>query len=148
LFKRHLVLGFFGLCTLVRAEILPAIAIVLVFDGQMPLGAKSCTPIHRRSRTGSYVDSDQFYRLVTYTYGKRLAQPISIHIFILTNSKATIRFDERTQPPHAEVIIEQIAMQNRPFRVFDGGGGELGSPSDIYLLRCIKRRGCWHGEYW
>ena len=43
------------------------------------------------------------------------------------------------QPPHAEVIIEvveQIAMQNRPFRLFDGGTGGGGCPY-LALLRCV-----------
>ena len=64
------------------------------------------------------LDSDQFHRLVT---AREL--PKSRYIY-LDDDK--IRFDEWTQLPHAEVIIEvavQISMQDQPYRLFDSGTG-------------------------
>jgi hypothetical protein len=84
---------------------------------------KPIPPVAREKLDEFLLDSDQFYRLIT---ARELPKARFIYL-----DEGKIKFDEWTQPPHAEVIIEvveQIAMQNRPFRLFDGGTGGGGCP--------------------
>jgi len=89
-----------------------------------PFSERQPIPPDAREKLEEFsLDSDQFRRLIT---SKEL--PRSRYIYL---DEGKIKFDECTQPPHAEVIIEvveQIAMQNRPFKLFDGGTGGGGCP--------------------
>ena len=88
-------------------------------DVYVPFNEGKPIPTAARERLEEFtLDSDQFRRLVT---AREL--PKSRYIYL---DEGKIKFDEWTQPPHAEVIVEvlvQIAMQDRPFRLFDGGTG-------------------------
>ena len=76
-------------------------------------------PVDAREKLEEFhLDSHEFYRLVTVR-----ELPKSQYIYL---EQGKIMFDEWTKPPHAEVIGEilvQIALQDRPFRLFDGGTG-------------------------
>ena len=88
-------------------------------DVYIPFNKGRPIPTAARERLEEFtLDSHQFYRLVTTRETAK-----SRYIYL---DEGKIKFDEWTQPPHAEVIgevLEQIGMQNRPFRLFGGGTG-------------------------
>ena len=88
-------------------------------DLYIPFNEGNSIPTAARERLEEFtLDSDQFHHLVT---AREL--PKSRYIYL---DEGKIKFDEWTQPPHAEVIGEvlvQVAMQDRPFRLFDCGTG-------------------------
>jgi hypothetical protein len=77
--------------------------------------------VARETLSGYTLTSQQYYSLVT---NREL--PCGRYIYL---DGGKIMFDEWTMPPHAEVIIEiaeQIAVQNRNRKLFQGGtGGSL-----------------------
>jgi hypothetical protein len=87
-------------------------------------------PMEARQKLEEFkLSSEEFYGLVT---AREL--PKSRYIYL---DQGKIKFDEWTQPPHAQVIIEvavQVALQDRPFRLFDGGTGEGNSCLFVFWL--------------
>ena len=77
-------------------------------------------PMDARQKLEEFqLTSDDFYRLVT---ARELPKARFIYL-----DQGKIRFDECTLPPHGQVIVEivvQIALQDRPFGLFDGTTGE------------------------
>lgn len=90
---------------------------------QLFLGGKPIPHEARRKLEEFEVECDEFYRLVTAR-----EFPKSRYIYL---DDWKIKFDLYTQPPHGEVIMEiadQIAVQNRPFKLFYAGTGGGGCP--------------------